>query len=431
MISFDLGNAMASAVGDRDGLSETELNRAVGEHGGLCSEFAGATLAFVKLLKGGGERGLRDFAEEKRDLIRNFVQIGIGGSALGAAAIHTALCHRFHNQLSTKDREFRPRFYLLDNVDPEETHDLIELLDPKETLFHVVTKGGSTTETMAGFLVALKRLKAAAGEKWSRNVAVTTDPEKGFLREFAAKEGLRTFDIPSDVGGRFSVLTPVGLLPAAFLGIDPAELLKGAAEMNELCRGTDARENPAFMVALAAHLLDVAHGKRIHVMMPYVRALRDFADWFRQLWAESLGKKPDVGPTPVVALGTTDQHSQIQLYNDGPNDKYVLFLEAGRFRHDDPIPPSLPDDPRLSYLYGKKVSEVISAMKSGTATALAKKGRPNATLRVDEISARSLGALFFLFEAATWFAGRLYDVDPFDQPGVEEGKKIARGLLGG
>jgi glucose-6-phosphate isomerase len=430
MISFQYDNATAARVGPEHGLSEEELDGEIGRTGPLCSRFAAdaerGSFGFMRLPGDGrsAEESAR-LARERGSRFSTFVQIGIGGSALGAIAIHTALSGRFHNESGA-----RPRFYVLDNVDPEETAALLDRLDLRETLFHVVTKSGDTTETMAGFLAVLGRLKPSLGPAWKEHLVFTTDPAKGFLRRFAREEGIAALDLPEPVGGRFSVLTPVGLFPAAILGIDPAELLRGAAEADRACRRPDPRENPAYLFALVAYLLDARKGKRIHVMMPYARALRDLADWFRQLWAESLGKSAQVGPTPVVALGSTDQHSQVQLLNEGPHDKYVVFMECARFRQEVAIPQVLPPDAPPAFLQGKTFSQVLGAMKSGTEAALVQNRRPNATLRFPQISAHTLGAAFYLLEAATLFAGWLYGVNPFDQPGVEAGKKAAFVLLG-
>jgi glucose-6-phosphate isomerase len=299
MISFDPANATASRIGAEHGITDGELDEAVASAGGLCKRYSEecsqGKYGFARLpYKELAARQAEGFAKERSGSFRNFVQVGIGGSALGATAIHSALCDRFHN-----DRGTKPRYYALDNVDPEETRSLLEMLDPKETLYHVVTKSGDTTETMAGFLSVLDRVKRACGEAWKERLVLTTDPEKGFLRAFAREHAIPAFDLPSDVGGRFSVLTPVGLLPAAMLGVDVHELLDGAADAHEACEGEDPLKNPGWLFAAVAHLLDARKGKRIHVMMPYARALRDTADWFRQLWAESLGKNVRTGPTPA------------------------------------------------------------------------------------------------------------------------------------
>lgn len=430
MITLHYQNVTAARIGRKDGLSDAEIDRAVTRAGPLYRRFQDDATAgdfgFATLLDTDPvDTPVVRFAEARRGAFQSFVQIGIGGSALGAVAIHAALSHRFHNETAA-----RPRFYALDNVDPEETRALFDILDPRTTMFHVVTKSGDTTETMAGFLSALRRLRDALGDGWRNNVVVTTDPGKGFLRKFARDEGLVAFDIPPAVGGRFSVLSPVGLLPAAMIGADVPEIIYGAQQAADDCRRAEPRQNVAFVFALLSHLLDLKRGKRIHVMMPYARALRDTADWFRQLWGESLGKTSAVGPTPVVALGTTDQHSQMQLYTQGPNDKFIVFLECEKFRQDEVIPAVLPKDAAPSFLQGRSFGEVIGAMKRGTESALTSARRPNATLLFEEISARSLGWIFYLLEAATVYAGRLYGVNPFDQPGVEAGKKAAFAFLG-
>jgi glucose-6-phosphate isomerase len=365
---------------------------------------------------------VKAFAARRRKRCRNFVQIGIGGSALGAIAIQTALRPRWNNESAT------PRLYCLDNVDPEETAELFDHLDPKETIFHIVTKSGETTETLAGFLIALDRVRRKLKTKWQDHFVVTTDAEKGFLRAWVDREKIASFAVPPDVGGRFSVLTPVGLVPAAFAGIDPLALLDGAA-------AAQRDLNIATKLALLPFLLDTRQKKRIHVMMPYARALKDLADWHRQIWAESLGKNLTlngqacvVGPTPVVALGATDQHSQVQLYTEGPNDKFFLLLQVAKFRADIKIPRAL-DEASLDFLPGRRVGEILEAERMGTEAALTAASRPNATLTLGEISPRSVGAFFQTFAWATAIAGRLYNVNAFDQPGVEAGKKAAFALL--
>ena len=431
MLTLRYQNAMSGHVGS-GGLTDRELDAAV----------KSARPAIRAVLRGRARLGfaalpyrenvlskVEAFARRVRGRFKNFVQIGIGGSSLGAAAIAGALLDRFHNERA------RPRLYFLDNVDPEETASLFERIDPAETLFHIVTKSGETTETVAGLLVALDRLHAKVKRPGS-HLVVTTDRKKGFLRRLAGEQGWRTFEVPANVGGRFSVLTPVGFIPAAVAGIRIEELAAGAILADELCSRRDPRENPAAMFALVSHLMDARRGRPIHVMMPYARALREAADWFRQLWAESLGKRRTeggrevcVGPTPVVALGATDQHSQIQLFVDGPQDKLVTFVTLQRYRRDVYIPAAV-RDPAADFLHGKSFSDLIVAEQKGTEAALAAAGRPSMTVELTQVSPRTIGAFFFFFEMATVFAGRLYGVDPFGQPGVEAGKRAAFALLG-
>jgi len=438
VITLHYSNAMTSFVGP-EGLTDEALQGAIVRTGPLCERVAKeraagkypfADLPYAEEAIAKVER----FAEERRAAFRNIVHLGIGGSALGPLALQSALRPRFYNMLGVKDREFCPRVFFLDNVDPEETRELLEFCAPKETLYHIVTKSGETVETVAAFMLAIDRLKRAAGDKFREHVVVTTGA-RGLLRSWADREKVATFDIPEGVGGRFSVFTPVGLLPAALMGVPLRQLMSGAEMVDAVCMRIDPKTNVAYLLALVAYLLDTSRRKTMHVVMPYARALRDVADWFRQLWAESLGKKHSVdgkvvmvGPTPVLALGATDQHSQIQLYTEGPNNKFVLFMAPDKWRHDETLPEGLL--PELSWLAGKKLSELLEAERAGTEASLTSAGRPNAFLELQDLSPRSIGGLLHLLEMATVFAGHLYNVNPFDQPGVEHGKKAAFALLG-
>lgn len=365
-----------------------------------------------------------------------FVVLGIGGSALGAIALQTALHHSFYNQVAPSRRGNRPRIYVLDNVDPDFVAGALDLIDLKRTVFNVVTKSGSTGETMAQLAVVRERLRKELGSAAAEHIVATTDPERGDLRKLAEEEGYRTFAIPPTVGGRFSVLSPVGLLPAAVSGIDVRELLAGAAEADDYCRDDDLWVNPALLNAAAQFLL-YQRGKHITVMMPYSQRLRDVADWFRQLWAESLGKtKPvdgqtvQVGPTPVAALGVTDQHSQMQLYMDGPADKVVSFVGVDRFDRTVAIPAMGLGLSSLDYLGGHTLNELINAERLATTLALTAKHRPNCTFLLPEVRPFTVGQLLYLLEVQTALIGNLFGIDPFDQPGVEAGKVATYALLG-
>jgi glucose-6-phosphate isomerase len=301
----------------------------------------------------------------------------------------------------------------------------------------VVTNSGETVETIAGFLIFLQALRERAGRDWKAHLVFTTDPDKGFLRRLAKKEKIEAFAIPPGVGGRFSVLSPVGLVPAALAGIDIRKLLAGADRMETICSRTRAEDNPAFVAALIHHLLDTKRGKTMSVFMPYARALRDVADWFVQLWAESLGKRLSLagkivhtGQTPIRALGATDQHSVVQLLTEGPNNKMIVFVEVERFRGDVEIPPLYPDDETTGFLGNQTLGRLINAEKRGTEVALTDAGRPSYTLRLSTISPESVGELLYFLEVQTAFAGMLYGINAFDQPGVETGKKAAFALLG-
>jgi glucose-6-phosphate isomerase len=365
------------------------------------------------------------------------VVLGIGGSALGTVAMRTALLNPFWNELDGEAREFYPRLHVLDNVDPWTISAFLDRIDLRRTLFNVVSKSGGTAETMSQYLIVRDRLQAELGDGYRRHLLFTTDPEKGVLRRLAREEQIAALPVPPSVGGRFSVLSAVGLLPAALVGIDIRELLEGAREMDVRCRTEELRRNPAGMFASLQYLADTEAGARIHVMMPYSDRLRDLADWFRQLWAESLGKRHTregeevfAGPTPVRALGATDQHSQVQLYIEGPYDKTICLLVEESPPTDVVIPRSYEAVPELGYLGGHSLGALLRAEKEATTAALTERGRMNLTVSVPRVTARSLGGLFQLFQIATVYAGGFYGVDPMDQPGVELGKELTYGLMG-
>jgi glucose-6-phosphate isomerase len=362
----------------------------------------------------------------------NLLVLGIGGSSLGGRAIVSALAHPFHNLLP-RERRGAMRVFFPDNSDPATFEALLGTLDLEDTCFATITKSGGTAETMAQHLALRERCIARFGEDGYRERCVlVTDPAKGALRAIADAERLRTLAVPANIGGRFSALSAVGLLPAAAAGADVTALLAGAAAMEARCRSSALRENPALLYAAVLHLMDREKGRRIHVLMPYADGLRDTGDWFVQLWAESLGKRPDVGPTPFRAVGATDQHSSLQLMMEGPHDKVVTFVRVAQPRAD--VSMTVPDGyrahPEIAYLDGHTMGELIEAERRATEAALRKAGRPTIAIRLPRLDARAMGELLMLLELATAYAGGLYGVNAFDQPGVEAGKRYAQGLLG-
>lgn len=381
---------------------------------------------------------LLDFAQATAGRYDALVVIGIGGSALGTIALATALLPFYYNELPMEERGVRPRLYVLDNVDPDETHALLSRLDLRRTLVNVISKSGTTGESMAGYLIVRERLEALVGREGLKDhLVLTTDPVRGTLREIGTELGAPMFDIPPGVGGRFSVLSPVGLLPAVLTGMDVGELLRGARDMAEWIGGTEGWENPACVFAGVHYLQDTLWGRRVSVMMPYSARLRDVADWYRQLWAESLGKAVDrqgrhvnVGPLPVKSLGVTDQHSQLQLYAEGPDDKIITFLGVGEFAHEVLIPAADAGDEALAYLGGRSLAELMWAEQRGTTWALAQRHRPSLTMTLARVDAFQVGALLYLLQMATAIAGELYDVDAFNQPGVELSKEATYALMG-
>jgi glucose-6-phosphate isomerase len=376
-----------------------------------------------------------DFAARTRGQFDDVIVLGIGGSALGPIALRTALLKPQWNSLTKEERAAWPRLHVLDNVDPRTIAALLDRLDLERALFIVISKSGGTAETMAQYLVVRARLQNAVGNEVSRHLAFVTDPEKGALRTIARAEKIPALDIPPNVGGRYSVLTPVGVLPAALTGMDTAALLSGAAEIAKRCETSELSNNPAGTFATLQFLADTKLGRHIHVLMPYSDPLRDIADWFVQLWAESLGKHrttgdPGIGPTPLAALGATDQHSKVQLFMEGPPDKTVSFISVDEELVKLEIPKLHSDVKELGYLGGHRLGELLDIERRATAGALARRGRPNLTIHVERPDARHLGLLFMFLEIATIYAGELYGINPLDQPGVELGKQFTYAMLG-
>jgi glucose-6-phosphate isomerase len=377
------------------------------------------------------------FAEGLGQAHDHVLVLGIGGSALGARALLSALRPPAWNELDDEAREYFPRLTVLENVDPTSVAAALKRIDPRRVLVNVISKSGGTAETMAQYLVVRGWLEDALGSAATRHLVFTTDPERGALRELASREGIATLSVPPAVGGRFSVLSPVGLLPAALVGIDIQELLAGARDAVERAGADALRQNAAALYAGLHWAADGGLGARIHVLMPYTDRLREFAEWYRQLWAESLGKRVDrngrvvhAGPTPVGAVGATDQHSQIQLFMEGPFNKVVSFVVVDDLGPDVPIPARGGLPPDLAYLPGHSLGGLLRAEYEATSAALARAGRMNCTLRLPSLSPRSMGELIMFFQLATGYAGVWYGVDPFDQPGVELGKQLTYAAMG-
>ncbi len=337
--------------------------------------------------------------------------VGIGGSALGAATVSTAL------GAGGADH------YVLDNVDPSEAAATLDALPLAETAVNVVSRSGTTAETLANFLVVRDAMEAA-GVDWTDRTVVTTG-ESGPLRDLADEHALPALDVPEGVPGRFSALSAVGLVPAAIQGHDVEAVLAGARAAMDGLAGS-LSECPAYAYGAVAYALDV-RGASVNAVMPYAESLEPFAEWFAQLWAESLGKD-GLGQTPARALGATDQHSQLQLYRAGPRDKLVTLVRP-RERPDRPIPETGIAD--LAYLGGADLGELLDAEFEATEASLAAAGRPNVRVEIDRVDARGVGDLLYSMEAACVLAGELYGVETFTQPAVEWGKRAARGLLGG
>jgi len=369
---------------------------------------------------------IKSLAAEARAEADTLVVLGIGGSALGTKTLL---------QSCGADT---PRVVVADNVDPWSFGRLIDGLDLQRTIFNVISKSGETAETMAQFLIVRDLLlRTLGGIDYARRVVITTDADRGALRQVVHDEGFRDLVIPAGVGGRFSVLTSVGLFPAAFAGLRIDDLLAGAAWMDSRCQEPEVWKNPAHLVATLLYLAETRHDQNVVVMMPYSDRLSWFAAWFAQLWAESLGKgvtldgaPAHVGQTPVGAIGSTDQHSLVQLFAEGPFDKALCMLRVEDHGRELTVPAAYGDIETLGYLGGTGLGQLLNLEQRATELALAKQGRPVFTLTLPQINEFTIGQLFYLFEVAVVFAGGLHRIDPFDQPGVEEGKRLTYGLVG-
>ncbi len=418
-LRIDLGSPLPAQWSERADLARNRLRSAV-------QNLTRTPPGFLEILaeKSSVPRSCLAAAGELAKYERTVI-LGIGGSALGARTIRDALAPQFASRL-----------IVLDNIDPDTLVRTRDSLDPKKTAFLVVSKSGSTAETAAQFLFFRDWLQTAGVEP-STAMVLLTDPKQGPLRALVESDGYSSLEIPPRVGGRFSVLTPVGLLPAAILGIEPEDLLKGGRAIWEAVR--DDEEHPLLDWVIRHALRGELSGQRIQVLMSYVDRLSTFGDWFAQLWGESLGKKHNRsgavvhrGSTPLPAVGATDQHSLVQLFSEGPDDKQFLIL--GLDATSETIAP-LPSDPTdlaedFGYLAGKSLDALFEAERIGTGQALETGGRPVSRIQIERLDAQTLGALFVFFELATVLTAELLEVDPFDQPGVEAGKWIAFARMG-
>jgi len=380
---------------------------------------------------------INQYAQSVHGQFEHLVVVGIGGSALGGVAMFEALLPSYWNERTPAQRGQHPRYYFVDNVDPDKLQALFEVLDLKKTLVNVITKSGTTAETMAGYLWLKDQLAKAVGpDQLAKHLVVTTDPKKGLLRRMVAEEGLTAFEVPDDVGGRFSVFCAVGLLPAALLGIPIGRILSGIQALMPSLQNPDIAQNPAAQGALIQYLM-LRKGKPISVLMPYSAKLSFVADWYVQLWAESLGKKYSLdqtvihdGATPLKAVGVTDQHSQVQLFNEGPFDKVFTFVRLGQFDTALTIPNLYPQDPDLNYLGNRTFSDLLQAEGDATRGSLCKNQRPNVTITLPQLDPEHFGQLLYFLEVQTALMGHLMNLDPFDQPGVELAKQYTYALMG-
>ena len=364
---------------------------------------------------------INDMAADIRRF-NNIIVIGIGGSSLGAKAVRAALSSQLDSNI---------RFHFAENIDPLQIEILLTRLDAKDTALICISKSGGTIETVVQYLILKQWLEQKLGKEESKKHQwFITDPDSGWLRQLATKEHIPSLPVPPMVGGRYSVLSAVGLLPLAVAGVDIKMLLEGADTNRSRCLGSNPDSNPALELACIYYRLHTQKEKRISIMMPYANELRIFVDWYCQLWAESLGKctaeegcEP-AGTLPVRAIGAVDQHSQLQMYLESRLDKMFTFIELDWRNHKLPIPIQKSDLATFPHLHNKTLADVIHAEFCATRDVITETGHPNLTIELPVLTAHTLGQLIDLYQRTTIYTGLLYNINPLDQPAVEKGKKL-------
>jgi glucose-6-phosphate isomerase len=439
-LRFETRNLTARMVGESHGLTPAEIRSAEPQAASALDSFHAAVdeglygfphLPFQKKLI----QEILAYAESVKGSYDTVCLVGIGGSALGAWALDCAL--RGPHPVQGAFSPAFPRLVILDNVDPSFMLSALASMNVRRTLVVVAAKSGSTAETVAAFLIVKDWLEQGLGKKAARRIVAVTSEGRGDLKVLATSEGYITFHLPENVGGRFSVLSAIGLVPAALCGLDIRKLAKGAADMTAQCWKRGLGDNIALNAALHHYLMLTLRKKVIQVAFPYSNRLWGTAFWFRQLWAESLGKARNragelvnTGQTPVAALGTTDQHSQVQLYMEGPNDKVFTFWGVEKFDNPGRIPKVKTGMAAFDYLGGQNLAKLLNAERMATEAALTASQRPNCTILLDRVDAVHVGAFLQLMEFETAFMGELLNINAFDQEGVELGKKFTFGLMG-
>lgn len=351
---------------------------------------------------------------------KHLLVIGIGGSSLGARAVLNAL----------KAQTGKVQVHFAgDTTDPDEIAWIFSRLPWKQTAINVISKSGGTLETMSVFFAAKEKLENAVGvKKAAKAIICTTEAPDSSLGEYAAKKGYAVLEIPKNVGGRYSVLSAAGLFPIALSGINFTKILQGARAMRDEWKNFGGVSHTADQFA-ALHAAHYAKGRPINVLFSYSSALKLFGEWFVQLWAESLGKSPAYGPTPLSAVGPTDQHSLLQLFQQGPDDKVYTFVKVESFNSKLKVPATIKSVEKLKYLSGKKLSILFHAALEGTYNALADEGKPCGVISIKKIDEINIGKLIMFFEISTAMNGLIMNINPFDQPGVEDSKTRVKDIL--
>lgn len=433
VVRVDLTGVTAEVIGAQAGLPSQEVEsvheRLVDSIRRLDIERAEGRRPFLEMAAQSGEVSkMQARAAELRGKLDWVVLVAGEGSTLGSRLLADTLP-------SVSDEA--PRLLTIDGANPTAIRRVLARVDPARTLFHVLERSGENVETLAAFLVLRERLLSTLGAvDYARHLLVTTDADAGPLRQIVKDEGLHSTEFPAGVLGHQSATSPHHLLAAELVGADVPSYLQGVLEMDARCRVDDPDKNPAAVLALSTHLLATLHGVRTSVLFVYDEALHGLAQWWRHLWAASLGKKLEgesssvsVGTTPVVAHGTLDQYTQLQMYLDGPADKLCTFLSVKEDASPTDVPASFPSDEDVGFIGGHSIEDVARAAQRATRAALARAERPSIVIEVERLDARATGQLVRLFESAALLCASLHDVDPQARPAVESVRRLLVGLL--
>ncbi len=371
---------------------------------------------------------LQPISQHYREEFDDVVILGTGGSSLGGKALYEmARPKSVKSHKGSKAIDSSPNLHIVTNIDPFSFGALFDSLDYKKTGFIVISKSGTTVETVMQFLSILPKLKQIVGEdKLKSCVTFITEPNDNPLRRIGEKYKIPILDHDPKIGGRYSVLSLVGMLPAMIGGLDAIEIRQGARYiLSNTLEATKPLNSPPSIGAAISVGLNQHNDITNTVMLSYSDRLGSLARWYRQLWAESLGKQGK-GTTPIYGTGPVDQHSQLQLWLDGPDDKIFTILGAPLAHGSQPIDPKLCNHPELAYMRGRTMGDLMEASRIATAKTLVAAGKPVRHITVDEINAHSMGALMMHFMLETIFSASLLGVDPYNQPAVEHGKILTR-----
>ncbi len=421
MLTVDISGALGKTITPSMGIADQDLT-------GIRTSMRRFTQEWNEECQKGGHSWTQDIYNDttinmvreiakrvKKDRIQTVVWIGIGGSGLGPKVIQEVF-----------ETPHTVEFVIIDTIDPAALQVYLEIIDWKNTLVVVASKSGETLETISAFMLYWQALRQAKGVHAASRVIAITDPQNGWLRNFSLEKGINILPIPRDTGGRYSIFTPVGLLPLALLDGDVEQFIKGAIDMDELCQKESLEDNPAAMLAAAQFLLDTKKGYLMRVIMPYSQRMTSLARWNQQLVAESLGKNEVSNPFPVAAVGTQDQHSLLQQWMQGPRKAWHLFIRET----EKPVvfvPQDI--DEEWGYIEGKSFGQLMDAFYEGTSRALTSVKRPHVSISLTRLDEYHLGQLFYCLLIEVVLLGKLYRIDPYGQPGVETSKKIAKEIL--